>query len=190
MILVIYKYKLSVRLSSFFLTEETRFDHMDAFNVKKNHGFTVFELILVILIIGIISVTAIPNWTGSSLGLEFEARRVLNDIRYTQALSMASGMRYRWVRTSSSSYQILNQSGAAMILPSGGTTVTMTNSVSFGSLGNLPSGLVAFDSQGIPYTTSSIPGTALASAATIPLTANGVTRTVRISQSTGYGVLQ
>ncbi len=42
------------------------------------------------------------------------------------------------------------------MLPTGGTTLTLSQ-VSFGSLGNLPNSLVAFDSQGVPYTTSTLP---------------------------------
>ncbi len=153
----------------------------------KSAGFTLVELIFVILIMGILAVSVIPKWTGTSLGVEFEARRLVNVIRYTQALSVATGQRYRWVKVSSSSYSILNQSGTAIILPSGGTILTLSNNVSIGSLSNLPDSLVAFDSQGVPYTTSSTPGTTLGSTAGIPMTSSGgQTRTVQITPSTGY----
>jgi prepilin-type N-terminal cleavage/methylation domain-containing protein len=156
---------------------------------KPMDGFTLIELVIVILIIGVISITVMPKWTASSLGLEFEARRVLNDIRYAQALSITSGQRYRWVQLSANVYQITNQAGTAIILPNGGTQLTLSNGVSFGALTNLPNSLIAFNSQGVPYTTSTTPGTALAATASIPLTLNGVTRTVQINQQTGYGVL-
>lgn len=155
---------------------------------SASRGFTVLELVLVILIVGIIAVTVTPTNTQVPMRLAYEARRVLNDIRYTQALSMASGQRYRWVRTSSTAYQITNEAGVALILPSGSSTMTLSNGVSFGTLANLPNDLVAFDSRGTPYTTSSLPGTALGSTASIPVTNGSQTFTVSITPTTGYGV--
>lgn len=152
-------------------------------------GFTFLELVIVILIVGIVSVTVYNQFPAPSINVEYELRRVLNDIRFTQAMSMASGQRYRWVRTSTTSYQILNQSGSAVVFPNGSTTMTLS-SVSFGTLTNLPSNLVAFDSQGTPYTDTGTPGTALASTASIPLTTGSYSHAVTITAQTGYGAVQ
>ena len=164
-------------------------------SVKKQYlictvrGFTLVELVIIIMIVGIISVIAIPKWQNNSMGLEYEARRILNDIRFTQAMSMTSGQRYRWVMVSSSTYSVLNEAGTAMLLPSGSTVATLSRTT-IGALTNLPNSLIAFDSQGTPYTTSTFPGTALASTASINLSASGSTRVIQISAGTGYGVLQ
>ncbi len=155
---------------------------------SAGQGFTLLELVLVILIVGIIAITVTPTSTQAPIRLAYEAQRILNDIRYTQAMSMASGQRYRWVRTSSTAYQITNEAGSALILPNGSSTLTLSNGVSFGSFTNLPNNLVAFDSRGAPYTTSSVPGTALGSTASIPLTNGSQTFTVSITPTTGYGV--
>lgn len=152
-------------------------------------GFTMVELVLVVLIIGALSVAVMPKWTATGMGLNYEARRVLNDLRYAQALSITTGQRYRWVKVSATTYQILNEAGTAMVLPSGTTTLTMAGGVTMGSLTNLPNNLVAFDALGAPYVTSTLPGTALAATASIPLSAGGITRTVTITASTGYGAL-
>jgi type II secretion system protein H len=154
-----------------------------------NQGFTILELVLVILILGVMATAVAPRWTGSSQTLQYEARRVLDDIRYAQAMSLASGERYRWVRTSANTYQITNQAGSAIKLAHGSTTVTLTNGATFGVFTNLPNSLLAFDSQGAPYTTSSLPGTALASTATIPLSNSTTTQTITITPTTGYGAL-
>lgn len=163
---------------------------MRSTRMSKNQGFTLIELIVVILVIAIIAVVATPRWTATSVSLEFEARQILNDIRYAQALSMTTGKRYRWVRLSSTTYQIVNEAGSPNVLPAGGTVFTLPNNIVFSTFTNLPNNLVAFDSQGTPYTDASIPGTALASVATITLSTSGQTRSVRINPPTGYGVLQ
>ena len=153
-------------------------------------GFTLIELILVILVISIISATVLLQSPVSSLNMGYEANRVLNDIRYTQALSITSGQRYRWVKVSSSTYQILNEAGTPVLLPSGKNQLTLTNGITLGTLSNLPNNLIAFDSQGVPYINNSIPGTALAATASIPINSTGHTVTVQISPETGYGTLQ
>jgi prepilin-type N-terminal cleavage/methylation domain-containing protein len=152
-------------------------------------GFTLIELIIVILLLTILSVMLMPKWTSTGTTLNYDARRILNDIRYTQALSVATGQRYRWVKVSSTVYQILNESGTAIVLPSGSTQVTLTNGVTIGTLTNLPNNLVAFNSMGAPYTTATMPGTALATTANIPVTVSGITRTIVINATTGYGAL-
>lgn len=157
---------------------------------SASQGFTVLELVLVILIAGIIAVTVVtPSRMQLPMRLGYESQHILDDIRFTQAMSMASGQRYRWVRASSTTYQILDEGGTAVMFPNGNTTMTLASGISFGSLTNLPNNLVAFDSRGAPYTTSSYPGTALASTATIPVTNGSQTFTISITQTTGYGTV-
>jgi prepilin-type N-terminal cleavage/methylation domain-containing protein len=155
----------------------------------KSRGFTLIEVLIVLLIMGIISVAVMPKWTGTGTNVNYEARRVLNDIRYAQGMSITTGQRYRWVKLSSTTYQITDQSGTAIILPSGVSTLTLSGGATIGTLSNLPNSLIAFNSQGIPYTTTALPGTALAATASIPISGGGITRTIQISPETGYGVL-
>src|SRR3990167_285538 len=152
--------------------------------IQSSAGVTMIELVIVILIIGILAVIAVPKWP-TSVNLEFEARRLLSDIRYTQGLSMATGERYRWVKVAANSYQITNEAGTPIIMPSGATQIVLVDQAVFGTLSNLPNSLLAFDSRGVPYTDASIPGTALAATATISITASGRTRTVSITPETG-----
>ncbi len=158
-------------------------------NMIKTRGFTLIELIMVIIIVGMIAIVVTPQWTATSLSLEYQARQLLEDVRYAQALSIVSGQRYRWVGTSSATYQITNESGVAILFPSGSSSITLTGGITISSYTNLPSSLIAFDSFGAPYTTTAIPGTALASTAVITLTAQGATRSIQIIPQTGFGII-
>lgn len=157
--------------------------------IRLQGGFTVIELVLVILIVALIGVAVNPFKNQVSLSLQAEARRVLSDIRYTQALSMATGERYRWVRTSASTYQIIDIGGTAIALPNGSTTLTLSAGNTFGSFANLPNNLLAFDTTGAPYITANIPGTPLSSTATITLNNGTQSRSITILAQTGYGAL-
>src|SRR3990167_111694 len=158
-------------------------------NTRFIRGFTLIELIIVIVVIGMIAMTTLPQWTASSLTLEFQTRRILDDIRYAQALSLVSGQRYRWVVTSGVTYQITNEAGIAILFPSGSNQVTLSGGAVFGSFTNLPNSLIAFDSRGAPYINVTYPGTPLSGIAIVTLTAEGITRSIQIHPETGYGAL-
>ena len=158
--------------------------------MRKVTGFTTIELVIVITVIGIVSIFALTSLMDQVINVEAQAQQLVADLRYTQALSMTRGQRYRWVRVSSTTYQILNAAGTAMLLPRGTTTVTLNGNTAFGTLTNLPNNLIAFDGLGAPYVDSATPGTALATNATIPLTAGTNTETVVITPGTGRVTLQ
>ena len=166
---------------------------MDASNTLRRlatAGFTLVELVTVIILLSLLAVWASPVSESSSTEVIAEAEQLLNDLRYTQALSMTQGQRYYLIKQSSNTYQIMNASGTPILLPFGSTTATLKSGITFGTLTNLPNNLVAFDGRGAPYTSTGTGGTALASTATIPMTAGGNTSTVSLSPVTGYGVLQ
>jgi len=157
---------------------------------RYQKGFTLIELICVIILLGILSVGAYLQWPGSSINSGAQAQQVANDMRYTQALSMTKGKRYSFVITSSTTYQIQNSSGTAIITAMGGTTTTLNTGLSFGTLSNLPNNLVTFDGNGIPYSTTGTPGTVLSATASIPITGGSITQTITITPMTGRILVQ
>lgn len=150
-----------------------------ALRLLKLNGFTIIELITVILLLSILSAVAFVMWPGDQINLDAQAKAVAADIRYAQNLSMTRGVRYEFLRVSTTTYQISTVGGADV------TSRTLGNRISFGTFTNLPNNLVAFDGRGAPYTDTATPGTALSSAATITLTGGGATRTITITPGTG-----
>lgn len=157
---------------------------------RQSPGFTLTELLAVLVIISILAVFVNTSWQGSNIAVVTEANRVAGAIRYAQALSMSSGQRYRFVITTSNAYQILNAAGTPVIMAMGGSTSVLASGITFGSLTNLPNKLVAFNTQGAPYVDTATPGTALGSAATIPVVQGSFTRVVAISPNTGRVIVQ
>ena len=152
---------------------------------KNVIGFTFIELIIVILVAVILVASISILWTGSSVNLDAQASLLINDIRYTQNLAMVKGERYRFVRSSATSYQVTDNNGVPVTLPFGGNTVTFGSGIFFGTIANLPNNFIVFDSLGIPYIDAGNPGTKLSTVATINLVTSNKTRVISISPETG-----
>ncbi|MCX7121087.1 MAG: type II secretion system protein [Gammaproteobacteria bacterium] len=154
------------------------------FSSKKQSGFTIAELIVVIVLISIMAAIAVPRW-ATSPNLDAQTQQLLSDLRYTQMLAMTHGQRFRLNFTLPSSYGTTNLAGTAVPnISTGGNTVALITGITITGLTNLPSNLVAFDERGIPYSDSAAT-TPLAANATITLSYNGITRSIVITQQTG-----
>ncbi len=162
---------------------------MDGF-FNKELGFSLIELIIIIILVGILGVYATEKFPGSVVNLDAQAQELSNDIRFAQSLSMTKGQRYRFVKLSSTTYQILNAAGSAVILGTGNNIITLNTGITFGTLSNLPNSLVAFDGNGTPYVDTALPGTTLTASASIPMTDGVNTKTVLISPETGRVSIQ
>jgi MSHA pilin protein MshC len=156
--------------------------------MEKKSGFTLIELIVVIVIMTIISAYAVARWPGVNINLNAQAQQLANQIRYTQSQAFANNIQYR-INLTSTSYSITDINGNAVIDPVTGANTTSMSSGITASFANLPNNLIAFDANGIPYTNSTAT-TVLASVAVITLSQGGVSRTVSISPQTGRVIVQ
>lgn len=154
--------------------------------IRRAAGFTLMEMAIIIILLGILSVGAYVRWPGNVLNLDAQARQLAADLYYTQSLAMNGGQRYRLVKTSANTYQIQDAAGTAVPTSSGATTVTLNRSMVFGTLTNLPNSLLNYDGRGIPYTDTGSPGTALSATAAWTLSAGSESTTVSVTPSTGY----
>jgi MSHA pilin protein MshC len=152
-----------------------------------NKGFTLIELIVVIVIMAILSIFIFPSLIHRNINVAAQADQLVSDLIYTRTLSLTSGERYHWVKLSANTYQIQNSSGNPIVYPGTGlNTISLSSNITFGTLSNLPNSSVAFDGKGTPYVDNVTPGTILTSLATIALTDGSSTKTVAITPSTGW----
>jgi prepilin-type N-terminal cleavage/methylation domain-containing protein len=162
---------------------------MDINRIRIQQGFTLIELIMVIIITSVLGVYVFSSLPVPSINLVTAATQLSDDIRYTQSLSMTKNQHYRLVKLSTTTYQILNGAGTPILLAQS-TTATLANGVTFGTWANLTNNLIAFNGRGIPYVDAAATTTPLASTATINLAATGGTITVLISPQTGRVLVQ
>ena len=80
-------------------------------------GFTLIELIMVMVIAGILAVAVIPHFSGvSSISLDGAAEMIVADIRYAQQLAMAEHRQYNVQFTASTnSYRVYNDPGGPVV---------------------------------------------------------------------------
>ncbi len=149
---------------------------------RKVNGFTLIELVLVILIAAILSTYAIISFPSGSINISAQADQVMADIRHVQSLSINRGQRYR-INFNNDRYWISSADGTTLYThpADGSTTIFLDTGITLSST----HGFLVFDGQGTPYTNTLTPGTALATNAVITLSTSGEIRTVRISSETG-----
>lgn len=159
--------------------------NFDLWKKQNNTGFTIIELVIVIVLITILATIAVARWPGTRINLNAVAQQLADDIRYTQTLAMSRAGEYR-LNLFSSSYSITTGGGAAVNNPvTGAASVTISSGITITlPPTNLPNSLITFNSLGTPYTDTS-GTTALSSAAVITLSSGGNSTTVTIQPQTG-----
>ena len=166
-----------------------------------NRGFTLVELVVVLLLIAILAFVALPRLSQNTIELSSQAEQVATDIRYAQTLSMtrgaALGSQGRYcIFFTTTGYQFRHNfnsyaapcttpvnhpatgSSAAIVL-SGSTAVSTTN------ITNATGNYIEFDTKGQPTSFG-----APANNATVTLNATGGPRVVVISPVTGKVTVQ
>ena len=176
--------------------DETMLAHRLA-HAKTARGFTLVELILVLVFIAILAFVALPRLSQNTLELSSQAEQVATDVRYAQTLSMTRGAvlgsqgRYCIFFTATGyQYRHNNNSYAtpcttAVVHPATGSTAAIVLSGTAVATANLTGNYVEFDTKGQP-TSFTLP----ASNATVTLNATGGPRKVVISPVTGKATVQ
>ena len=165
--------------------------------VNKKRGFTLVELVMIIVILGIMALAVIPRTAaGSRVKLEAASQKIASDLRYAQGMSLAQQVRF------GISFDIANE--AYFVYRVNVSTKAMDPQtrndfdISFNQLNEFKgidivsasfSDKVEFDSTGAPYDGNAV---ILSSQGIITLqtTDGAYSRTVRVEPKTGKVSIQ
>ncbi|MGA2915085.1 MAG: prepilin-type N-terminal cleavage/methylation domain-containing protein [Sedimentisphaerales bacterium] len=161
-------------------------------NILFLTGFTLIEVIIVLMIIGIISAIAVPLYvSAASVQLKTAANIIACDLEYAKNLAMSTGRNYSVVfDVSTESYRINDANGQVISHPvhiGANYIVNFANdnrlnkvnivSATFGTTST-----VKFDYLGAPFDGSGNP----LNSGSVRLNAEGNILTVRVEPVTGY----
>lgn len=165
----------------------------------RQSGFTLIELIMVIVLIGIMAVSVAPKFNSGSFKAVEIAGEVLEAVRYTQTLAMnhsgladsdSDGNRdYYGIYFASNGYTVAIMDSDNIATPIAAVPALSGNSANY--VQSWASGItltstvspVFFSSRGEPLTSA---GTALSSNPVITVTVSGNSDTITIQQVTGF----
>lgn len=166
------------------------------------HGFTIVELVVVIMIVGILSAVAVARFTsGGVIGASAYAQQVRTLYRFGQKLAVAQN-RAVFVSTSSSRIALCYDAPCAQpVTAAGGNSgSTKTKAACNGSSSwlceGVPDGITLaapissmfFNAQGRPFAAADAQSsdTSTFATATINVSATGSTEPVVVERETGY----
>lgn len=141
------------------------------------HGVTLIELVMVIVIIGVLAAMAAPRLSITDSSVHAQAAQVARDIRHTQMLAMTRGETLTF-ESLGGSYRCLDSTPAVITDPATQQPFNLTfdNSVA------ATAGSVSFDSLGRPVSAGTLRSTA------VDFTVSGGAQSAAISVSpvTGF----
>lgn len=157
-----------------------------AHRISRFRGMTLIEIVTILIIISIIGIIITLEDPEVNISLRGQAEEMAVAIRYTQMLSMTRGERFR-INFFASSYTITNLIGSTTINhpATNAASTSFPPHITLTVNAAITSSFIAFDGKGVPYVTSTTPGTELASTGIITLTSGAETQTINVNPETG-----
>jgi len=153
---------------------------------NRDRGFTMLEVVIILIVMGIIGVIVISRLWGTDVNLIAQTEVVKSHLRYAQSRAMNTDVIWG-INLTGSTYSLFKNGSTAnkVILPAEDSDTR-----------SLPSGItvetaiISFDSWGIPHTdAAATDGQELAagdSEEEITISSGGDTKTITITPNTGF----
>ena len=162
--------------------------------IREESGFTLIEILVVLIVMGIVTAFAIGRGMSSSTGLSVQTEVLKTHLRHAQSRALNSNIPWgiRTNGTGNSYWLFQYQDPAVVTVQLPGESSTTVNLASNGI--TMTVGTYSFDSRGIPYFTdeTGVPAAAgtslsdLGADQAITLLKSGQTETITITKHTGF----